>query len=161
MKSFENVYKTSKQRKLNEQQQAFAADRARLIAVMKKEYGISDFNKLSESEKANYKSLINEMWNNESGLNENGIRFINEGCAPLTQKSSDEQIEKWFKRELKADVDNVISCLITNKTCNTIVDIKKCIEESIGRKIKSTDIKKWTYEIVCKYLGTQIKSIKF
>ena len=100
MKSFENVYNTSKNVALNEQQKVFAADKDKLLAAIKHEYGVKDFNSLSEAEKSSYKSMLNEMWNSSTGMTEKGIAFLNESKAVLTEQSTDEQIEKYFKKSI-------------------------------------------------------------
>jgi len=161
MRSFDKAYKTSRQRTLNEQQKAFAVDRAKLIAAVKKEYGIQDFNALSEKEKAEYKSVINEMWSKDGGLNENGLRFIMEGSMPLTEKSSDEKIESWFKGKIREDLDNVIMHLVSKGECKCVVDLKNQIEKSIGKKVKISLIRKWLGEVICKYIATKINGISF
>lgn len=161
MKSFEKVYSTSRQRTLNEQQREFTSDRARLIAAVKKEYGIQDFNTLSEKEKAEYKSVINEMWSKGGGLNEKGLQFLAEGSMPLTEKSTDEKIESWFKREIREDIDNVIMHLVSKGECEHCTKLKKQIEESTGRKIKVSLIKKWLGEEVCKHIAKKINGIVF
>lgn len=160
MNSFEKVYKTSRQRTINEQQKAVAVDRARLIAAVKKECGISDFNKLSEQEKADVKAAINEMWSPESGLNELGVQFIAEGNAPLTDKSSDERIEKWFRNSVKQDIDNIISDIVTKGTCGAISDLMKQIKESTGRSVKKSDAKRWLCDVVCRHICTKVNGIK-
>lgn len=161
MKSFEKVYSTSRQRTLNEQQREFASDRARLIAAVKKEYGIQDFNTLSEKEKAEYKSVINEMWSKDGGLNEKGLQFLAEGSMPLTENSTDEKIERWFKREIEDDIDNVIMHLVSKGECEHCMKLKKQIEESTGRKIKVSLIRKWLGEKVCKHIAQKVNGLKF
>ena len=161
MKSFNKVYQTSKQRTLNEQQRMFASDKARLIAAVKKEYGIQDFNTLSEKEKAEYKSVINEMWSKDRGLNEKGLQFLAEGSMPLTEKSTDEKIESWFKKGIREDIDNVIMHIVSKGECERCVKLKEQIEESTGRKIKVSLIRKWLGEEVCKYIATKINGIAF
>jgi hypothetical protein len=160
MRSFDKAYKTSRQRTLNEQQKAFAADRAKLIAAVKKEYGVSDFNSLNENEKAEYKSIIDSMWSKECGLNDKGIKFIAEGNAPLTDKSSDERIEKWFRNEVKSDIDNIIMCIVSKGSCDMVVSLMEKIKESTGNAIKKSDAKRWLCDVVCRHICSQVKSVK-
>ena len=117
MKSFENVYNTSKNVAINEQQKAFAADKAKLIAAIKHEYAVKDFNSLSEAERASYKSMLNEMWNSSTGITDKGVAFLNESKAVLTEKSTYEQIEKFFKKEFKVCVEDFISNGVHGKEC--------------------------------------------
>ena len=161
MKSFDNVLNKEKKVAINEQQKVFAADKARLVAAIKHEYGVKDFNSVNEAEKESYKAMISEMWNASTGLNEKGIAFIDESAAVLTEKSTDEQIEKYFKKEIKACLENVMECMILGKDCGCLVDLKKKVEEDSKRKLSNKVAKQWIYDVCCNYIGSKIKSVKF
>ena len=161
MKSFENVYNTSKNVALNEQQKVFAADKAKLLAAIKHEYCVKDFNSLSEDEKSSYKSMLNEMWNSSTGMTEKGIAFLNESKAVLTEQSTDEQIEKYFKKEFKACVENVVQDMASGKECGCCKEIKVKVEADTKKKLSNKVAKQWMYAVCCDYIGSKIKSIKF
>ena len=161
MKSFENVYNTSKNVALNEQQKVFAADKAKLLAAIKHEYGVKDFNSLSEAEKSSYKSMLNEMWNSSTGMTEKGIAFLNESKAVLTEQSTDEQIEKYFKKEFKACVENAVQAMASGKECGCCKEIKAKVEADTKKKLSNKVAKQWMYSVCCDYIGSKIKSIKF
>lgn len=161
MKSFENVYNTSKNVALNEQQKVFAADKAKLLAAIKHEYGVKDFNSLSEAEKSSYKSMLNEMWNSSTGMTEKGIAFLNESKAVLTEQSTDEQIEKYFKKEFKACVENTVQAMASGKECGCCKEIKAKVEADTKKKLSNKAAKQWMYAVCCDYIGSKIKSIKF
>lgn len=161
MKSFENVYNTSKNVALNEQQKVFAADKAKLLAAIKHEYGVKDFNSLSEAEKSSYKSMLNEMWNSSTGMTEKGIAFLNESKAVLTEQSTDEQIEKYFKKEFKACVENAVQAMASGKECGCCKEIKAKVEADTKKKLSNKVAKQLMYAVCCDYIGSKIKSIKF
>ena len=161
MKSFENVYNTSKNVALNEQQKVFAADKAKLLAAIKHEYCVKDFNSLSEAEKSSYKSMLNEMWNSSTGMTEKGIAFLNESKAVLTEQSTDEQIEKYFKKEFKACVENAVQAMASGKECGCCKEIKAKVEADTKKKLSNKVAKQWMYAVCCDYIGSKIKSIKF
>lgn len=161
MKSFENVYNTSKNVAINEQQKSFAADKAKLIAAIKHEYGVKDFNTLSEAERTSYKAMLNEMWNPSTGMTAKGVAFLNESKAVLTEQSTDEQIEKYFKKEFKACVENAIDCIVQGKECICGKEIKAKVEEFTKKRLSNKVAKQWMYTVCCDYIGSKIKSVKF
>lgn len=161
MKSFENVYNTSKNVAINEQQKVFAADKAKLIAAIKHEYAVKDFNSLSEAERDSYKSMLNEMWNSSTGITEKGVAFLNESKAVLTEQSTDEQIEKFFKKEFKACAEDFISNAVQGKECGCCKEIKAKVEEYTKKKLSNKVAKQWMYAVCCNYIGSKIKSVKF
>lgn len=160
MKSFSKVYNTSKNVVINEQQKAYSADKAKLIAAIKHEYAIKDFNSLSEAERLSYKSMINEMWNMSTGITQKGLAFLNESKAVLTENSTDEQIEKYFKKEFKACAENAIKAMNSGSECSCCKDIKAKIESSTKKKLSNKVVKQWVYTVCCEYIGSKVKSIK-
>lgn len=162
MKSFENVYNRSKHNAINEQQKAIAADKAKLVAAIKHEYGVQDFATLvNEAEKESFKAMLAEMWDRESGLTSKGVAFLNESAAVLTEKSTDEQIEKFFKREIKANVDKIVETLVLGKECSFCGELKKKIETYTKKKVSTKTAKQWIFDVCCAFIGQKVKSIKF
>ena len=161
MKTFDRVLDKQKNIAVNEQVKAATADKARLIAAIKHEYGFADFNSLNESEKESYKAMINEMWNSSTGLNEKGVAFINESAAVLTDKSTDEQIEKFCKKEIKACADHIVNCMVIGKECKCLINLKKNVEEGTKKKISNKVLKQWIYDVIFPWIGAKIKSVKF
>ena len=161
MKSFKLVYNQKKSTAIAEKRSAVENDHARLVEAIKKEFVINDFSKLNENEKESYRAMINEMWNSETGLNEKGHAFINESIAPLTEKSTDAQIEKFVKREVKAHCQEICKCLAADGDCGILVELKKNVEEATKKKISNKSIKQWIYELCVKYMADKIKGLKF
>ena len=97
----------------------------------------------------------------ENGLNESGKLYIAEGCAPLNENTSPEQIEKRFKREVKINVDEICKCLATGADCVVLKKIKSELDTQLGKKVSVKDAKKWTLDVCSKHLATKIASVKF
>ena len=161
MKSFNTVYK--KKHVLAESERRSVIDRqhAELIAAVKREYGVDNLSVLSESEQKTCRRIISEMWTKENGLNESGKLYIAEGCAPLNENTSPEQIEKRFKREVKINIDEICKCLASGSDCAVLKKIKTEIDNQIGRKISVRDAKKWTHELCCKHIMSKLGTVKF
>lgn len=161
MKSFNTVYKRQNAIAESERRSVIDREHSELIAAVKREYGIANLSSLSESEQAVCRRLINEMWSKESGLNDSGRLYIAEGCAPLNENTSPEQIEKRFKREVKINVDEICKCLASGSDCVVLKRIKSEIEGQIGKKISARDAKMWANEICVKHMASKISSVKF
>ena len=161
MKSFKHVYNKQRSTAVAEQRTTIEKDHARLVEAVKKEFVIDDFSKLNESDRESYRAMINKMWNKDEGLTEAGVAFINESVAPLTEKSTDEQIEKFVKREIKAHCQDICKCLAAGGDCEFLVNLKKNVDETTKKKLSNKTIKQWIFEICAKYMGDKIKSLKF
>lgn len=161
MKSFNTVYKSKRALAESERRAVIDREHAELIAAVKREYGVSNLSSLSESEQKVCRRIISEMWTKENGLNESGKLYIAEGCAPLNENTSPEQIEKRFKREVKINVDEICKCLASGAECDALKKIKSELDAQLGKKISVKDAKKWTLDICSKHLASKIGSVKF
>lgn len=161
MKSFNTVY--NKKHALAESERRTTIDRehAELIAAVKREYGVTNLSTLSESDQATCRRIISEMWTKENGLNDSGKLYIAEGCAPLNENTTPEQIEKRFKREVKINIDEICKCLASGSECAVIKKIKSELEEQLGKKISNKDAKVWVRDLCAKHIASKVSAIKF
>lgn len=162
MKSFSTAYYNSRKEVKADKEALIEQEHAKLIAAIKREYGVNNFGTLNESEKASYRSLVNKLWSREKGLTFEGRKFINESVITLTPESTPEQIEKAFRREIKANLHNYISIISGNSTnWEDASKLKAKIEKEIGRKLLVKDCKKWIYTEVSAEIAKKINAIKF
>lgn len=162
MKSFSTAYHISRKENKAEKEILIEQEHIKIVAAMKHEFGINNFGTLTEAEKKSYRSMLNEMWTRENGLTEKGIKFLAESVAPLTKDSTPEQIEKQFKKEVKANIIALVATLNSaTPSFEAASKAKKTIEDQIGHKISSKDCKTWMYEVMAKYLADKIRSYKF
>ncbi len=162
MKSFSTAYYTSRKESKAEKDAIIEQEHVKIVTAMKHEFGFNNFSVLSEAEKKSYRSMLNEMWTRENGLTEKGVRFLNEAAAPLTKDSSPEQIEKQFKKEIKANIIALVATLNSDTpNFEHAAKAKKMIEEQVGHKLSNKDCKTWMYDVMAKYLADKIRGYKF
>lgn len=162
MRNFKEVYNNNKS-KVDENLKIVAdKERVELLGAIRKEYGVKDFASLSESEKAQYRKLINEMWSPESGLNERGRMLVNESKMTLSNSSEPEQVEKFFAKTIKGDINNFLLWIASDGVNGqSPVKVKKDMESQVGKKLDNKVIKKWLYELLRNHLEKKIGKIKF
>lgn len=161
MKSFNTVYNKERNNAINEHKSVIDNDHARLLAAIKKEYGINDFSTLSESEKASFKNIINEMWDRTNGLNEKGISFVNEAMKPLTEASTDKMIDNYIIKSLKPNADKIIQDLILDKESRFLADVKVTVERDTKKKLSKKRYVELIGKVIVPYLSKKVNSIKF
>ena len=146
MKTFSSAYYISKKQSIAEKETLIEQEHNKIIAAMKKEFGINSFSTLNESEKKSYRSMVKEVWNREKGLTAKGIKFINEAAAPLTPDSTPEQIKKAFQREIKANINNYLAVLLGgNGNISDAGKLKSKLESELKKKISTKECKQWIY----------------
>lgn len=162
MKNYAHVYKNSK--KVVNEAKAIDIDKEhrQILEAVKKEFGIVSFAGLNESEKNTYKSMILEYWSPKTGLTDAGIKFINESKMTLSEKSSDDVISAFVKREVKADATNYIYGILSGNTNGqSLANLKADILKATGKKSLSKECvaacKQEIAQILCKHLCSKIK----
>lgn len=160
MRNFSSVYIDNK-KKVDENLKIIAdKERLDLLKAIKKEYGIKNFEGLSESEKNHYKKMIMEMWSPEAGLNERGKKLVKESKMTLTPSSTPEEIKIYVTKAIKSDIKNLfLSIFSDDENGRQLLEIKKEIEEQIEREIDDNKFKNIAYELMCNYLKEKL-SIK-
>ena len=162
MKNFSSAYYTSRKEVKEDKKALIEQEHIRIVTAMKREFAINNFGELNETEKRSYRSMLNEMWNKETGLTQKGIKFLTEATAPLTKESTLEQLKKAFQREIKANIkDYLIAIGSENANWEDAARAKRKIENESGQKLSVKDCKTWLYEIINMYVVQKIKNYKF
>lgn len=157
MKKFNVIQRKAKQVFLNEQQRVVDNEKSLLLEAIKKNYNINDFSEINEKEKASFRTMISKMWDAKSGLNKVGHKFINESKQILTKDSTPEQIEKFFKKKIKANASKCVASLIKGEACPLVSNLKSDVEEMIERPLSDAKCKKWIFDVCGKFLGENLK----
>lgn len=150
MRSY-NELQAAHTEKMNEAKRMQAdKERLTLLSAIKNVYGISNFNALSESDKRVYKNMINEMWNKESGLNEKGIKFVNESEISLSNNSGSQEVIKYIDQEFRKNLEDYILAALNRKvTNNKPVNVRNEVSKLTGKKFKPENFKKIFKDIIC------------
>lgn len=155
MNSYNNAYNNSRRDAKARDLEMYESQRIDLVNAIKREYGISDFSTLSESEKQAARKLITEMWSPKTGLNKAGMDFINEGKRTLKKESTLEQVRHEFGRRVLLLLNNKFasSPLFNASDAHNLAEIMDEIKNSIKGSEVKPDFKMWFYETMCAYVN--------
>lgn len=155
MNSYNNAYNNSRRDAKARDLEMYESQRIDLVNAIKREYGISDFSTLSESEKQAARKLITEMWSPKTGLNKAGMDFINEGKRALKKESTLEQVRHEFGRRVLLLLNNKFasSPLFNASDAHNLAEIMDEIKNSIKGSEVKPDFKMWFYETMCAYVN--------
>lgn len=137
--------------KMNEAKRMQAdKERLTLLSAIKNVYGISNFNALSESDKCIYRNMINEMWSKETGLNEKGIKFVNESEVSLSNNSGTQEIIKFVEQAFRKNLEDYILAALNKKvTNNKPVNVRNEVAKLTGKQFKPENFKKIFKDVIC------------
>lgn len=161
MQSFSNACQNSKTNVLNEKNNIIDRQHNDIVNAIKKEYGISSFASLTESEKKSYKTLLFEMWSPKEGLTKKGERFLNESKTIITADSTDEQIVKYFSREILEQVKSYVNGGISIARLEELSrEVKTSMDEMRGSKVPAKLLKEALYQMICKEVLKNVRGFK-
>ena len=142
MRSFSQINESNANKIVNDKRIKADSQRVELLSAIKKTYGISNFKTLSESEKSVYRNMINEMWDSVEGLNEKGLKFVNESEITLSKESNSQEIIKFIEQEFRKNIEDYVLVALNKKvTNNKPVNVRSKVYELTGRKFKPEDFK--------------------
>ena len=141
MRSFSQIHESNANEIVLKKRAKADSQRVELLSAIKKTYGISNFNTLAESEKNIYRNIINEMWDPIEGLNDNGIKFVNESEIILSNQSSNPEIVKFIEQKFMKSINDY---LLNSKPAN----VRAEVEKFTGKKFKPENFKKIFKDII-------------
>lgn len=149
MRSFSQIHESNANEIMLKKRAKADSQRVELLSAIKKTYGISNFNTLAESEKNIYRNIINEMWDPIEGLNDNGIKFVNESEIILSNQSSNPEIVKFIEQEFMKNMESYLLTILNKKvTNNKPVNVRAEVEKFTGKKFKPENFKKIFKDII-------------
>lgn len=162
MKAYNEVYRGNKKAAQDSARRLYEQQRIKLVNAVKVDMGVNDFDVLSESERNYCRSLIREMWSPETGINQKGLAFLNEGKTILTKDAPEEQIQKKFEKMVSENLATIMSAVVLGENGGVeIGKIKSAIEAEIKGKLSSAKCKAWTYNVLSKQLQRKVKRCNF
>ena len=135
------------------------SERVQLLGAIKREYGIASFNSLSESERKVYTNMINSMWTPTEGLNDAGLKFINESEVTLTKDSSVEEIKKYilddFKKNWQGYLEGITGKRFTGGSNPMMPSkLRKYVNDTVGKNYPASNFQ----DLFVKIMTELIKS---
>ena len=146
MRSFSQVNESNVNRIVNDKRIKADSQRVELLSAIKKTYGISNFKTLSESEKSVYKNMINEMWDSVEGLNEKGLKFVNESEITLSKESNSQEVIKFIEQEFRKNLMGYFEGMTGKRFTGgsnpvTPKHVRNEVEKLTGKKFKPENFK--------------------
>ena len=149
MKSYTQVYNTSRAEVQEKRRQVYENHKIAIVNLLKEEYGIEG--KMSEqpaSVKEMMAKKLAEFWSPKTGINNAGVRLLNEKRIILTPASSVEDVKRYIQRMAKRNINNVTECFRRNHTEVFVDQFNEDIKSMMGKTVKSKFIIESVWEVV-------------
>ena len=174
MNSYNNAYNKSRRDAKARDLEVYESQRVDLVNAIKREYNISDFSVLTESEKKAVRNLVTEMWSPKTGLNKAGEEFIKNGERPLNESSSEDRVMNAFKKKVIGMLrDKFAAGSIFNSSDKEAVSkfmeeinakvnpVDKKTGKKTGSNIPVASFKEWFYDAAGSYVCSEARKHVF
>lgn len=149
MKSFTAVYNKSKREVTRKREQIFENQKVAIINVLKEEYMITGkISELPAKEKEEMAKRLKQYWSPKNGINESGIRLLNENMITLNPNSSKEDIKLYIVKQTKKNLLQITECFRSNRVDVIVESFNEEIQPMINKKLKEKFIINTVWEIV-------------
>jgi len=99
MRKFNTVFKEKQNESIKNHEDRILNEFKDVYAKLLENYNITSLNVLNETTKLAFLSQVNELWNDQCGLSDKGIKFLNDNCLFLTENSTPSQKKNYLKQK--------------------------------------------------------------
>ena len=122
MRSYSQVYNQSKKKILDEKKALIEQQKVAVVNVLKEEYMVTgNVDDLPAEEKKRMAARLAEDWSPKNGLNQNGVRLINESIITLNEHSNKKDVEVYIQKCVKKNLVEIVECFRAGKQ-NLVVE---------------------------------------
>ena len=122
MTSYSQVSHPSQQKLLDEKKALLEQQKVTVVNVLKEEYMITgNVDDLPAKEKKRMAARLSEYWSPKTGLNQNGVRLINENIITLSEHSNKKDVELYIQKCVKKNLVEIVECFRAGKQ-NLVVE---------------------------------------
>ena len=108
MKSYSQVYNQSKKKVLEERRAVYEAQKVAVVNVLKENYMITGkMSELDSKTKAEMARRLSEYWSPKTGINDAGVKLLNENMIVLSKDSSSEDIKMFIQKQVKKNLEQI------------------------------------------------------
>ena len=122
MRSYSQVYNQSKKKILDEKKALIEQQKVAVVNVLKEESMVTgNVDDLPAEEKKRMAARLAEYWSPKNGLNQNGVRLINESIITLNEHSNKKDVEVYIQKCVKKNLVEIVECFRAGKQ-NLVVE---------------------------------------
>ncbi len=157
MKSYSQVYNQSKKAVLEQRNAVYEAQKAAIVNVLKENYMITGkMSELDSKTKAEMARRLYEYWSPKTGINDAGVKLLNENMIVLSKDSSTDDIRMFIQKQVKKNLEQITESFRIGQSAEVVDVINEQIKSMVGRKVKNSFIVNTMWDIV----GNRIKNGK-
>ena len=149
MKSFTTVYNNSKKQVLEAREKLYESQKTAIVNALKESYMITG--KITDLPVAKQKEMakkVYEYWSPEKGINNAGIKLLNEDMITLSEKSTKDDVRLYIQKQTKKNLILITEAFRQGNVQHVVSTFKDDIENATGKKVKESFITDTVWDLV-------------
>jgi hypothetical protein len=149
MKSFNQVYTTSKREVLAQRAQILEAQKVEVVKAIKEMYMITvPFKELPKNDLELLKNKVLEYWSPTTGLNKAGEKLLNEKEVTINRNSSKADLRLYIESQVKKHLNPIMEAYRRMDVDSVTQAFSEDMKNKTGRNINKQFIKNTVWNLI-------------
>ena len=111
MRTYKEVYNQSKKEVLEQRKAVFEKQKIAVVNVLKENFNISGkIEDLPKDELEQMKRRLLEYWSPKTGINEKGVKLIQENIIVLSAQSTPDDVRAYIRKQAYRNAQQMVEC---------------------------------------------------
>ena len=111
MRTYKEVYNQSKKEVLDQRKAVFEKQKIAVVNVLKENFNISGkIEDLPKDELEQMKRRLLEYWSPKTGINEKGVKLIQENIIVLSAQSTPDDVRAYIRKQAYRNAQQMVEC---------------------------------------------------
>ena len=157
MRTYNQVFNQSKKEVLDQRKAVFDKQKIAVVNVLKENYGIDGkIDDLSKKEKEKMLKRLLEYWNPKTGINEKGVKLIQDSIIVLNENSTADDIRAYIRKRAYRNAQQMIECFRAGRQDIIVESCNEEIQPLVGKPLKQKFIINTVWDVVSRRIKNGI-----
>lgn len=149
MRSFNQVYTTSKKEVLAQKKQILESQRIAVVKAIKEMYMVTvPFKELPAHDLEVLKNKVLEYWSPTTGLNKAGERLLNENEITINKNSNKDDLRLYIERQVKKHLPVILEAYRRCDVASVVDAFKEDIRQKTARNVNENFVRNTVWSLI-------------
>lgn len=151
MRTYKEVYNQSKKEVLDQRKAVFEKQKIAVVNVLKENFNISGkMEDLPKDELEQMKRRLLEYWSPKTGINEKGVKLIQENIIVLSAQSTPDDVRAYIRKQAYRNAQQMVECFRAGRQDLIVESFNEEMQPMLGKPLKAKFIINTVWDVVKK-----------
>ena len=149
MRTYSQVFNQSKKEVLDQRKAVFEKQKIAVVNVLKENYCIDGkIDDLPKEEKDKMLKRLLEYWSPKTGINDRGVKLIQESIIVLSENSTADDVRAYIKKRAYRNAQQMIECFRAGRQDLIVEMFNEEVKPLMGKPLKDKFIINTVWDVV-------------